>query len=125
MRLFGLAVVALAPLLPTAAYAQSVKLADLTGTWVGGLVNSPWQASVGQEPSQNDTLIFRPDSTFRWVEGGAGNFVPWDRWRGDTLSFFGAEGFKPKLMGQQLSLTPWGHFGTYVFKRADKPKPKL
>jgi len=125
MRLFRSAIVVFVLLLPTAAYAQSVKLADLTGIWVGGLIRSPWQLSVGQEPSQNDTLIFRSDSTFMWTEGGAGKFRQWSRWKADTLSFFGAEGFKPTLKDKQLVLTPWGKFGTYVFKRADKPKRKL
>ena len=66
MRLFSLLVLALVLVLPAPARAQSVKLADLVGTWVA--TTRPRERPFWSD-SRPDTLIFRADSTSNWSKG--------------------------------------------------------
>ena len=96
---------------------QPITAAALVGTWVGN-----WKDSVGAIATNRDTLVFRPDSTFRL---STRKFRRWDRLAGDTLWLPGGKGYKLVLKDQQLSLTPLGQGkGLYVFRPVNAPTPK-
>lgn len=78
MRFSG-SLVVLTLLLPEVAGAQSVKAADFTGTWV-----------MGGPGGGYDTLVIRPDSTYRWGATAVRSDSQYTRWnyiKGDTISF--------------------------------------
>src|SRR6187399_2901909 len=60
--------------LPARAHAQSGTLADFAGTWVGGPVDKNTGNTI-----RTDTLILRPDSTFK-ENGAADRMTEFRRW---------------------------------------------
>ena len=115
MRLLGSLVVVLVLLLPPPARAQSVQVTDLAGTWAATSKNGAFKGGG----NYTDTLVIRPDSTFRWP---GEQFRRLPRLAGDSIVFMGgAQGFKITLTDQQLTLS--GVSGDFVGKRVDAPKP--
>ena len=120
MKWLGLGIVILTPLFPVPARAHSVKAADLVGTWVGNWSGSDAVGDI-------DTLIFRPDSTYKQGGNGTAGFLRWHHLRGDTLSFGGGPGFRLVLEDQQLSFTHEGdstNSAVFKFRRVNVPTPK-
>ena len=114
MRLLGLIITVFLLAHPASASAQSVKLADLVGTWVGK------RTDIAK--ATNDTLVLQADSTYKWT--GKKQFERWHHLTGDTLSLGGGPGFILALQDQQLSMIAVGTGGSWVFSRADAPAPK-
>jgi len=117
MKLLSSLVIGLVLLLPAPARAQSIKLTDLVGTWVGGRADSTGTTAK----VTNDTLVFRADSTYRML--GIKQYERWHHLTGDTLSLGGGPGYKLTLKDQQLS---WTGLGTnkgdnYIYKHVDTP----
>jgi hypothetical protein len=115
MRLLGPLVVVAVLLLPAPVDAQSVKLADLVGTWKGGEVDSTGKIT------RADSVTFRADSTSNW--NNPKNFERIQYLKGDTIAF-SPQKVKITIANQQLSVTSFDKKWAYNFTRVNTPTPK-
>jgi len=106
MRWLGSSILVLTLLVPAAAPAQSARLADFVGTWVGGQVLcgqvtrvDPKVVTCTARIDKPRALVLRPDSTYSVARPGkAGTFRRWARVAGDTVAS------EPEAVGSRLAL---------------------
>ncbi len=125
MKSFSWVVIVLV-LLPASVRAQSTKLADIVGIWVGSRTDStehPIADSTGTVIEEY--FVMNSDSTWRWgccLSGGGGR-GRLHSLHGDTISLAGGPGYKVTLKDQRLLLVSLGSDTktSYAFKRYAVP----